>query len=357
MTETAFLSAKYDYRCPLCCKHTLSEYRKTIHMDNIVIFGGGVAALSAAYHIVKENHPVTVVMMDEKFNVNTEGARFLHVHDSVAFNDLLKECDTEIREVELGGGVTLCDEVVKYYSWSDLIADQELSEQVTRSYAKGSGRTWSPTILNNLQGMTEAPRGLISPSYVDLISYMESEVDKSGLCTYRNILVDSISLAEQSIRLREGPNIEYDLLINTVPFWAFKDLLEVHLPIRERFKYTEPRYCIVEKIDSPEFSMTYYAGESINGLTGAPIKRVSCIDGQKIIEFFERPTNYKKEQLVKLPPNIEDVPKEGWQDVTQHLHNHNVELLGRFAQMKSKMMFTDIIDASFELVQSIWREA
>jgi hypothetical protein len=98
--------------------------------------------------------------------------------------------------------------------------------------------------------------------------------------------------------------------------------------------------------------MLYYAGDSILDQLGLPVKRVSIVDNKIIREFYKKPQN-EVESLSPLPPNIVDTPLEDWEDALAVLKSDNIRLLGRFAQMKSKMMFTDIIDESFKLVENL----
>lgn len=322
-------------------------------MNKIVILGSGVAALTLSYHFIKAGNAVRIVSPDKTFNIKTEGARFLHDVHTQPVDNLIAECGKVRESRELTGGVIHYQEGEEtFYDWSTLCKDFDLRESLSHSYADSTGRVWTESIMNNLINTSEIPFGLISPTYADLILFMKDIVESSSLFTYSSMQVKSISIIEQVIRPVniDEIDIEYDLLINTIPFWVFKDLFEVYMPVKRDLKFSKPRYASKAQVMSDEFSMTYYAGPDIVGVTGFPIKRKSVIDGVSILEFYEKPD---LPVLTKLPPNIVDTPKEDWDQVLSHLIHHNIILLGRFAQIKSKMMFTDIIDESYKITNII----
>jgi len=322
-------------------------------MNKIIVLGSGVAALTVSYHLINNGYNVSVVSPDNTFNIKTDGARFIHNVKSDPIDSLIDSCEQSRICRELTGGVLMCQcGEEKLYEWSELCTNSELREMLSHSYAVSTGRVWSKSIMNNLIDTTEIPVGLISPTYAHLIEFMKQKVEESDLFEYISMQIKSISMVEQAIRSVEidDNDIEYDLLINTIPFWVLKDLFEVYLPVKRELVFSKPRYASVSPIMSDEFSMTYYTGTDIVGVSGFPIKRRSVIDKVSILEFYERPD---LPVLTQLPPNIVDTPMEDWDYVLEHLNRHNILLLGRFAQIKSKMMFTDIINESHDIVTDI----
>jgi len=324
--------------------------------SNIVILGSGVAALTNAYHLTENGYSVTIVSPDKDLNIKLGGARFLHEYSSPAFDKLVNDVGIKKVASDLTGGVAVCEKgKMTVHSWEYLVRHKGHCDEITRKYAEYTGRVWSKNILNRILLSSTPPRGILEPTYAQLVEFMLNKVKESPLFTYLSMQISSISRGDQVIRSLEKEEIGYSLLINTIPFWVFKDLFEVYIPVKRQFIFSESRYATMHRIeeDTDEFSMTYYAGPDIMKILGLPMKRISVISGYIIREFYTKPTGHGIEGLVTLPPNIVDTPLEDWDDVIQQLRNDNIWLLGRFSEMKSKMMFTDIIDQSAKLVENL----
>jgi hypothetical protein len=323
--------------------------------SNIVILGSGVAALSCAYHLLDTGYAVTIVSPDSEFNIKLGGVRFLHDHASDPFHALLHNMGVTKKIRELSGGIhILHDDLDKFYDWSYLLQNRSHCEELTRLYASSTGRSWSEKIMNKVLLADTPPVGLVSPSYADLVTFMVNQVTNNDLFTYKSMQIRSIDRCSQTIKDIKGKGIDYSLLINTIPFWVFKDLFEVYMPVRRKFIFSEPRYASTKKVygAEDEFSMTYYAGNAVLDVLQVPLKRVSVVDNYSIHEYHTKPQNDIK-HLSTLPPNIVDTPLDDWNEVLDTLKSENIRLLGRFAQLKSKMMFTDIIDESYSLIEDL----
>jgi len=322
-------------------------------MSDYIILGDGVAALTHAYHLVRDKKTNFVVVGNsKKWNLNLGGARFLHVHDSEPFNALISDMNAEPLISRLMGGIQLCTRSSKdFIQWSELIDHPDQRMWVTKVYAESTGRDWEPTILNNLCSMDEMPCGLTNPSYQAMINYMHKIVRKSRLCKMMVASVSEVDNLSKKISLDTGDVLNFDTLVNTMPFWVFQNLLRDPKYPKIDIKYSSPRYAFSEKASGPQLSMVYYVGDEVEKHTGMPIKRVSTINGERIVELYDKPAN--NVNVTRLPPNIKTPDTAVWLPVEQGLLSARIILLGRYAQMRSKMMFTDIIDESARITGAL----
>lgn len=327
-------------------------------MSKVVILGDGVASLCFAYHYLMDvQNTVYVISPHPFFNIQKVGTKFLHTHESLPFASLLRNF-MKVEEQILGGGVVVCNQGFSTnFDWSVLINDETLRRDITELYAESTGRVWTPDIMNNLLSTEQLPRCMRYPTYNAIIDFIQHKVQSSIGCVFKVGTVDFIMEDSREITLNDGTIINYDILINTIPLWVFLNLLSSNLLTPDKalhkpqFIFSEPRYCSQSRIMSNEMSMTYYAGPDVKKLYGLPLKRKSILIDQHIMEFFEKPDDL--DNLQKLPPNIKGLTPEDDKKVNDYLNTRDIHLLGRYAQMRSKMMLTDIIDESYKLVENL----
>ena len=322
-------------------------------MKNIVILGNGLAALTLSYHLSNIDIEIDVISPYDDFNIATPGIRFLHEHQSTAFSDLLVQMGVCPVIKKLDGGVLYFDSIkCRRYNWAYLLKHPDLRSFLSKGYATYTGRIWTRSIMNNLVNMTEIPSYIATPTYQDLVHFMYDHIGDNITLHKDTILkVD----ADRSLVKTEQNSHKYDCLVNTIPYWAFIELLSINrneeLLQKEEVEYSEPRYATQNTLDKTynTMSMMYWVRLKCASYE-TPIKRVSIMGNTQIVEYFGRPDI---PDITQLPPNIVTPTTDKWYHTVKVLKDRRIYLLGRFASLKSKLMLTDIIDNAASIVQYI----
>ena len=331
-------------------------------MADITVLGDGIAALAITYHAVLNNMTVKVISANGRFAKNYRGGRFIYQPNDGIFKDLVKLVDPHYTSGPLGGGVALyTDGPTELHTWESLVSDKVLAGRVVHLYSDTTGRPWSQKLLNNILEWDKVPQ-VISTPYQLLANHMLYTVGKlchlvdfyAGLVRY--VSTDCHNLTYSSVEGGSDWTCPYKHLVSTIPAYIFGGLVD-HAPVAQSMvdlDYTSPRFCRADVLPDhfilPSQEMLYFIGDKVEEKTGLPIKRRTCIPGWAITEFSSKP---KIKGIHILPPNIPDISCAQSIQMENELAASDIHLLGRFSQMKSKMMMSHIVTDSYELINKI----
>lgn len=328
--------------------------------QKITVVGSGIASLVLTWLATREGYSVDVMAPKPTFAESIGGGRFLYSSDNQSFLQALP--GSSISEMELYGGIHLYhDGEQSEHRWTDLLDNREEAERITRIYADCSGRPWREDILNSVLLWDSVPTIIRWPTYPQLVGHMVKELESrdnwqfvhgfvSGLRPAEHLLGVKTNLADRDEQYRP-----YDMLVSTIPLWILNGIVDGPLVPDSDLVFTEPRYYTqsdghpeVPRPEPPD-SMTYLVGNQVMEVAGLPIKRVSTVRWTTITEYYEKPDIPCR----PLPPNISGLSKSRYSRLTESLLKNDVHLLGRFAQMRPKMMLHDCFSEAENILAQV----
>jgi len=298
-----------------------------------------------------------------------ESPKVEQLHYKKALGDMIAQ--------PISGGVIINRDM---HDWEKIFQDKHLEaykHYITGLYAIEQGRPWADNILNNFFNRTEPPAYVANLTYNELLSKYDQNFD--NICVKVPGL-KSLNLHDRILtyenKERTCTSLSYTTLINTLPMNLFLKL--TGSPVLDVFfsRNTE----MVQELKGNNKDVLWY----VLGWNG--IKRISIINNILKVElknnlglssgdrpklltelFFSKnnilpllsiipgelrlqPDQWK---FNELPPNFSI--KNCAEELNLIMKNmpENVHHVGRFAELKSKMMIGDIIERAHQVVETI----